>query len=55
VTIAVDDPKRTVERLADREIVVRSLPNPDAIRASIHAVNSRADVDALLEALEAEF
>jgi len=35
VTIAVDDPKRTVERLADREIVVRSLPNPDAIRASI--------------------
>ncbi|MFB1063827.1 aminotransferase class V-fold PLP-dependent enzyme [Natrinema sp. H-ect4] len=55
VTIAVDDPERTVERLADREIVVRSLPNPDAIRASIHAFNSRADVDALLEALEAEF
>jgi len=55
VTIAVDDPERTVERLADREIVVRSLPNPDAIRASIHAVNSRADVDALLEVLEAEF
>ncbi|PGF16471.1 cysteine desulfurase [Natrinema sp. CBA1119] len=55
VTIAVDDPERTVERLADREIVVRSLPNPDAIRASIHAFNSRADVDALLEALESEF
>ncbi|WP_226039360.1 aminotransferase class V-fold PLP-dependent enzyme [Natrinema sp. DC36] len=55
VTIAVDDPERTVERLADRELVVRSLPKPDAIRASIHAFNSRADVDALLEALEAEF
>ncbi|MDS0475234.1 aminotransferase class V-fold PLP-dependent enzyme [Natrinema sp. 1APR25-10V2] len=51
VTIAVDDPEETVERLAEQGIVVRSLPYPEAIRASIHAYNSREDVDVLLEAL----
>ncbi|WP_211290204.1 aminotransferase class V-fold PLP-dependent enzyme [Natrinema ejinorense] len=51
VTIADDEPTATVERLADRGIVVRSLPFPDAIRASIHAFNSSEDVDTLLEAL----
>ncbi|WP_121741536.1 aminotransferase class V-fold PLP-dependent enzyme [Natronorubrum halophilum] len=51
VTIAVDDPEATVERLAAQGIVVRSLPRPEAIRASVHAFNSRGDVDALLEAL----
>ncbi|QLK27515.1 aminotransferase class V-fold PLP-dependent enzyme [Natrinema zhouii] len=55
VTIAVDDPERTVERLAEQGLVIRHLPNPDAVRASIHAFNSRADVDALLEALDEEF
>ncbi len=53
VTIDVDDPEGTVERLGDRGIVLRSLPRPDAIRASIHAFNTREDVDALLEGLEA--
>ncbi|WP_254761888.1 aminotransferase class V-fold PLP-dependent enzyme [Natrinema marinum] len=52
VTIADDDPEGTVERLAERGIVVRSLPKPDAIRASIHAYNTREDVNTLLEALE---
>lgn len=51
VTIAVDDSEATVERLADRGIVFRSLPTPDAIRASVHAFNKWEDVDALLEAL----
>ncbi|MDF9744553.1 aminotransferase class V-fold PLP-dependent enzyme [Natrinema salsiterrestre] len=51
VTIAADDPEETVERLAEQGIVVRPLPAPDAIRASIHAFNDRQDVDALLEAL----
>ncbi len=51
VTIAVDDPEATVERLAECGIVVRSLPYPEAIRASVHAFNTREDVDALLEAL----
>ncbi|QLG49172.1 aminotransferase class V-fold PLP-dependent enzyme [Natrinema halophilum] len=51
VTIDVDEPNRVVDRLAGQGIVVRSLPKPDAIRASIHAFNDRDDVDALLEAL----
>lgn len=53
VTISVDDSEATVERLADRGIVVRSIPGlgTDAIRASVHAFNTPADVDALLEAL----
>ncbi|WP_222917079.1 aminotransferase class V-fold PLP-dependent enzyme [Natrinema sp. SYSU A 869] len=51
VTIADDDPEGAVERLADRGIVVRPLPAPDAVRASIHAFNSEGDVDTLLEAL----
>ncbi|SEW13509.1 aminotransferase class V-fold PLP-dependent enzyme [Natrinema salifodinae] len=55
VTIDVDEPERVVERLADRGIVVRALPEPAAVRASIHAFNDRADVDALLAALDEEF
>ncbi len=51
VTIDADDPAATVDRLAERGIVVRPLPTPDAIRASIHAFNSERDIDALLEAL----
>jgi selenocysteine lyase/cysteine desulfurase len=53
VTIRVDDPEATVERLADEGIVVRSIPDPEAVRASVHAFNTRADVDALLDALGA--
>ncbi|WP_436345319.1 aminotransferase class V-fold PLP-dependent enzyme [Natronorubrum sp. FCH18a] len=49
VTIAVDDPEATVERLSERGVVIRSLPGPEAIRASVHAFNTQADVDALLE------
>ncbi len=51
VTIAVDDPEATVDRLAEAGIVVRSLPEPDAVRLSIHAVNTRADVDTVCDAL----
>ncbi|MDQ2050707.1 aminotransferase class V-fold PLP-dependent enzyme [Natronolimnohabitans sp. A-GB9] len=51
VTIDVDDPETAVEHLSERGIVLRSLPGPDAIRASVHAFNTREDVDALLEAL----
>lgn len=52
VTFAVEDPETTVERLGDEGIRVRSLPT-GAVRASVHAVNTEADVDALLESLEA--
>jgi cysteine desulfurase / selenocysteine lyase len=52
VTFAVDEPEATVERLGNRGVRVRSLPI-GAARASVHAVNTEADVDALLESLEA--
>jgi len=55
VTIDVDDPDATVERLAEEDIVVRSLPHPDAIRASVHAVCTESEVDRLVEALDAEW
>lgn len=55
VTIAVDDPGATVARLDAEGIVVRALPGLDAIRASVHAVNTTRDVDRLLTALEAEW
>jgi len=47
VAFAADDPDALVERLAEEDIVVRSLPT-GAVRASIHAFNTEADVDALL-------
>lgn len=55
VTVAVDDPGATVERLAEDGIVVRALPEPNAVRASIHAVSSTSDVDRLQNALEPEW
>lgn len=55
VTIDVDDPEATVDRLASKGIVVRALPEPDAVRASVHAVNTRTEVDRLLDALESEW
>ena len=55
VTIDVADPAGTVDRLSDRGIVVRDLPHPDGVRASIHAVNTTAEVDRLLDALDAEW
>jgi cysteine desulfurase/selenocysteine lyase len=55
VTVDVDDPERTVERLASEGVVVRDLPEPDAVRASVHAVNTEAEVDRLARLLEAEW
>jgi selenocysteine lyase/cysteine desulfurase len=55
VTIDVDDPDATVERLGERDIVVRSLPHPDGIRASVHAVSTEAEIDRLVEALDGEW
>jgi cysteine desulfurase/selenocysteine lyase len=55
VTVDVDDPGATVERLRDEGIVVRALPEPAAVRASIHAVNTAAEVDRLADALAAEW
>ena len=55
VSVAVEDPATTVERLADEGNVVRSLPDPAAIRASVHAVNTEAEVDRLVAALDEEW
>ncbi len=55
VTIDVDDPGTTLDRLRADGIVVRTLSEPDAIRVSVHAVNTPADIDRLLEALESEW
>ncbi|TKX59311.1 aminotransferase class V-fold PLP-dependent enzyme [Halorubrum sp. SS7] len=55
VTIDVDDPEATVERLGEEDVVVRSLPHPNGIRASVHAVSTETEVDRLLDALEPEW
>jgi selenocysteine lyase/cysteine desulfurase len=55
VTIDVEQPEATVERLRSEGIVVRSLPDPSAVRASIHAVNTAQEVDRLADALAEEF
>jgi len=52
VTFTVEgDPEAAAERLVEEGIVVRSLPFPQAVRASVHAFNTAEDVDALLGAL----
>jgi len=51
VTFTADDPEAVVERLADEGIVVRSLPDPEALRASVHVFNTTGDIDRLLAAL----
>ncbi|MFB6138338.1 MAG: aminotransferase class V-fold PLP-dependent enzyme [Halobacteriaceae archaeon] len=55
VTVDVEDPRATVDRLASAGIVVRALPAPDAVRVSVHAVNTHPEVEVLLEALEPEW
>lgn len=50
VTVAVDDPEATVERMAQQDIVVRSLPFPEAVRVSVHAVSTEQEVDQVVDA-----
>ena len=52
VTFAAEDPDATVSRLGDHGIVVRSLPHPEAVRASVHAFNTTEEIDRLLELLD---
>lgn len=55
VTFGVTDPDTLVDRAADQDIVIRSLPTPhDAVRASLHAFNDSADVQALCRLIENE-
>ena len=52
VTFAAEDPEQVVDALAEKGVQIRSLPEPQACRVSVHAYNTAADIDALLEALE---
>jgi selenocysteine lyase/cysteine desulfurase len=55
VTVDVADPEATVERLAEEGIVIRPLPDPDAVRVSVHVFNTERDVEILLDALEGTY
>ncbi len=50
--VAVDDEraKRSVERLAAHDVVVRSITDPDGVRVSVHGFNTEADVRRFLSA-----
>ena len=52
VTIAADDPETTVERLAEEDVVIRSLPFPEAVRVSIHAVSTEREIDTVVDSLQ---
>jgi selenocysteine lyase/cysteine desulfurase len=49
VTVEVDDPAGVVERLDDRGVKVRVIPSIDCVRASVHAFNTREDLDRFVE------
>ena len=51
VSVVVDDPGAAIDRLAERGIVVRSLPAPEAIRVSVHGVSTEAEIDAVVNEL----
>jgi selenocysteine lyase/cysteine desulfurase len=47
VSVDVADPEGAVDRLREAGIVVRSIPEPACVRASVHAFNTEAEVDRL--------
>lgn len=49
---AGEAPEAFVERAREAGVVVRSLPVPEACRASVHVFNDADDIDALLDLLE---
>jgi selenocysteine lyase/cysteine desulfurase len=49
VTVEVDDPEGTVERLDEQGVKVRVIPSIDCVRASVHAFNTREDLDRFVE------
>lgn len=51
VSVASSNPEETVESLASSGVQIRSLPAPETVRVSLHAVNRESDVDAVLEVL----
>lgn len=55
VTVDVPEPEATVERLREAGVAIRSLPDPDAVRASVHAFNTEREVDRLATLLADEY
>ncbi len=51
VTVAVEEPDETVERLETDGLAIRSLTDPKAIRASVHAFNTEQEIDRLGDAI----
>ena len=54
VPVDAADPEATAERLRDRGLMIRDIPDPAAVRASVHAFNTEAEVDRLADALADE-
>jgi cysteine desulfurase/selenocysteine lyase len=52
VSFSDPDPEATVARAADADVQIRSIPTAGVVRASLHVYNTKADVDALLDALD---
>lgn len=50
VSVAVADPDAAVTLFDDDDIVVRSLPHPDAVRVSVHAVSTEREIDRAIDA-----
>lgn len=55
VTVDVEEPEATVGRLGEEGFAVRSLPDPDSVRISVHCFNSAEEVDGVAEELTNEF
>ncbi len=51
-TIDGISPAAVVDRLAEDNILIRSVPDPDLVRVSSHFFNSEADIDKLREGIE---
>lgn len=49
VSFTTDDPQRTMEDLEREGIKTRAIPDPSAVRATVHAFNTEGDIDRLLE------
>jgi selenocysteine lyase/cysteine desulfurase len=54
VTTDVDRPEETVARLEAGDVTVRLFPTVDAVRVSVHIVNTAREVDELARALDTE-
>jgi cysteine desulfurase/selenocysteine lyase len=52
VSFSDPDPEATVERAAAADVEIRSIPTAGVVRTSLHAYNTKADVDRLLDVLD---